>query len=248
MYMKRDIKDIKSGSKNNQKSGLGNSSSSSNNFKESSDKIYNFFNKNLRMPSYAEICNICNIKSKNTAHNLIKKLQSLGYINVDTTGKLIPLASKNVVYKNTAGTNTAPNSRLNSDSRSNQETPLVLLGLVEAGFPTPSEESLHENISLDDWIIDKKEASFMLKVKGDSMRDAGILDGDMVIVERTSSPRVGQIVVAEVDGSYTMKYLKKTPTGRMFLEAANPAFKPIYPKEDLRINAVVKAVVRKYQK
>lgn len=235
--MKRDIKGIKSESKNNQKTST-NSSNSSSNFKESSDKIYSFFNKNLRMPSYAEICNICNIKSKNTAHNLIKKLQSLGYVDVDKTGKLIPLANKNVTS----------NSRLDSYSRSNQETPLVLLGLVEAGFPTPSEESLHENISLDDWIIDKKEASFMLKVKGDSMRDAGILDGDMVIVERTSSPRVGQIVVAEVDGSYTMKYLKKTPAGRMFLEAANPAFKPIYPKEDLRINAVVKAVVRKYGK
>jgi repressor LexA len=209
-----------------------------NNFKNSSEKIYDFYHAKFRMPSYAEICILCNLKSKNTAHNLVKKLQALGYVSTDKTGKIIPASNQK----------TASFKRSGSRELHAKETPLVLLGLVEAGFPTPNEESLHENISLDDWIIDKKEASFMLKVKGDSMRDAGILDGDMVIVERTSSPRVGQIVVAEVDGSYTMKYLKKTAAGRMFLEAANPAFSPIYPKEDLRINAVVKAVVRKYGK
>lgn len=197
-------------------------------FKIYSEKIYSFFSKNSRMPSYAELCVLCDLKSKNTAHNLVKKLQALGYVSTDKTGKIIPKST--------------------SSSSSISNSPLILLGLVEAGFPTPSEETLHENISLDDWIIDKKEASFMLKVKGDSMRDAGILDGDMVIVERTSSPRVGQIVVAEVDGSYTMKYLKKDSAGRMYLEAANSDFKSIYPKEDMRINAVVKAVVRKYEK
>lgn len=190
------------------------------------------------MPSYAEICKICNIKSKNTAHNLIKKLQALRYIDIDKAGKIIPIKSKSATHT----THTA------NTMHSAFTAPLTLLGLVEAGFPTPSEESLHENISLDDWIIDKKEASFMLKVKGDSMRDAGILDGDMVIVERTNSPKVGQIVVAEVDGSYTMKYLKKDKSGQAYLEAANPDFDPIYPTNDLRINAVVKAVVRKYTK
>ncbi len=209
-----------------------------NNFKNSSEKIYDFYHTKFRMPSYAEICILCNLKSKNTAHNLVKKLQALGYVSTDKTGKIIPTSTSKSVKTPKLGKLQALHSK---------ESPLILLGLVEAGFPTPSEETLHENISLDDWVIDKKEASFMLKVKGDSMRDAGILDGDMVIVERTSSPKVGQIVVAEVDGSYTMKYLKKDSTGRMYLEPANSDFKSIYPKEDLRINAVVKAVVRKYR-
>lgn len=203
-----------------------------------SEKIYGFFTKNSRMPSYAEVCVLCDLKSKNTAHNLVKKLQALGYVGTDKTGKIIPASFAK----------SSSSKRLESRGLHAKESPLILLGLVEAGFPTPSEETLHENISLDDWVIDKKEASFMLRVKGDSMRDAGILDGDMVIVERTSSPRVGQIVVAEVDGSYTMKYLKKDSAGRMYLEAANSDFKSIYPKEDMRINAVVKAVVRKYEK
>jgi repressor LexA len=105
---------------------------------------------------------------------------------------------------------------------------------------------MHENISLDDWVIGRKEASFMLKVKGNSMKDAGILDGDMVIVERTENPKVGQIVVADVDGSHTMKYLRKDRAGRFYLEAANPDFDDIYPEQDMNISAVVKAVVRKY--
>jgi repressor LexA len=212
--------------------------------KNSSEKIYDFYHKNFRMPSYAEICKLCDLKSKNTAHNLVKKLQALGYINTDKTGKIIPALKKIPVHTTRSVAQEIQTSSLKNKT---QESPLILLGLVEAGFPTPSEESLHENISLDDWVIEKKEASFMLKVKGDSMKDAGILDGDMVIVERTSSPKVGQIVVAEVDGSYTMKYLKKDSSGRSYLEPANSDFKAIYPKQNLQISAVVKAVVRKYR-
>lgn len=215
-------------------------------FKIYSEKIYSFFSKNSRMPSYAEVCVLCDLKSKNTAHNLVKKLQVLGYVDTDKTGKIIPKSVSASSFISSSSKSSS-SKRLESKELQTKESPLILLGLVEAGFPTPSEETLHENISLDDWIIDKKEASFMLKVKGDSMRDAGILDGDMVIVERTSSPKIGQIVVAEVDGSYTMKYLQKDSAGRIYLEAANSEFKSIYPKEDLRINAVVKAVIRKYK-
>lgn len=182
-------------------------------------KIYAFYGSKKRMPSYQEICSICNIQSKNTAYSLVHKLKALGKLDTDKAGKLIP-------------------TQIQSHTR--------LLGLVEAGFPTPSEESLHEQISLDDWIISKREASFMLRVKGDSMKDAGILDGDMVIVERNTNPKVGQIVVAEIDGSYTLKYLKKTPSGTYYLEAANKSFKPMHPTQDLQIRAIVKAVVRKY--
>lgn len=202
----------------------------------SAEKIYAFYEKNLRMPSYSEVCKLCSISSKNTAHNLIKKLSATGKIKTDSTGKIIPngnvTKSVSAPAKHTKGTIT--------------DHQLTVLGLVEAGFPTPSEESMHDKVSLDEWVIEKKEASFMLKVKGDSMKDAGILDGDMVIVERTRSARTGQIIVAEVDGSYTMKYLRKDAHGKFFLEAANSAYKPIRPKESLQITAVVKAVVRKY--
>jgi repressor LexA len=85
----------------------------------------------------------------------------------------------------------------------------------------------------------------MLKVKGDSMIDAGIMEGDMVLVERGKTPKPGQIVIAAVDGEYTMKYYR-IKDGVIFLEPANPNFKPIYPTGELRVEAIVQAVIRKY--
>ena len=96
-----------------------------------------------------------------------------------------------------------------------------------------------------DYLIENKEATYILKVKGDSMIGAGIREGDLVIVERTNAPRVGDIVIAEVDGEWTMKYLRKRGE-TLYLAAANPRYKPIVPKEELKVVAVVTAVVRKY--
>lgn len=121
---------------------------------------------------------------------------------------------------------------------------VAILGLVEAGFPTPAEESNLDRITLDEWLIGDRSASFMLKVKGDSMRDAGILAGDYVIVERGNSAKIGEIVIAEIDGQWAMKYLREDAKG-YYLEAANKSYKAIRPKEKLSISAVVKAVIRK---
>ena len=85
----------------------------------------------------------------------------------------------------------------------------------------------------------------MLKVSGDSMIDAGIKPGDIVLVERNKPPKNGDIVIAEVDGNWTMKYLRKS--GRQItLAPGNKKFKPIVPEDELNIAAVVTAVVRKY--
>ncbi len=120
-----------------------------------------------------------------------------------------------------------------------------LLGVVEAGFPSPAEEELLDTISLDDYLIGRKEATYILRVKGDSMVNAGILPGDMIIVERTTQSRDGDIVIAEVDGQWTMKYFRKQGH-HVYLEAANPKYQPIVPQHELRIAAVVRAVIRKY--
>jgi SOS-response transcriptional repressor LexA len=69
----------------------------------------------------------------------------------------------------------------------------------------------------------------------------------MVLVERTSSPKVGQIVIAEVDGGWTMKYLRWRGN-QLYLAPANKKYRPIFPKEELKVVAVVTAVVRKYRK
>jgi len=85
----------------------------------------------------------------------------------------------------------------------------------------------------------------MLEVDGDSMIDAHIEKGDMVIVEKTSVAKDMDIIIAEVDGEFTMKYLREKG-GKRFLEPANKKYKPIYPKYDLKVIAKVKAVIRKY--
>ena len=196
--------------------------------------IYDFYKKTRRMPSYAEICDIIGVKSKDTAYKVVQKLISLGYVGVDDAGKILP--QEHLFEKRTSFRTPLQMTR-----------DLVLLGLVDAGFGALAEQEELERISLDSWLLgDNFEKYFMLKVKGDSMRDAGILDGDMVIVRRSDSARDGDIVIASIDGEWTIKYLR-TKNGKKYLQPANSDFKDLHPKEDLHITAVLSSVVRKYE-
>jgi repressor LexA len=122
---------------------------------------------------------------------------------------------------------------------------IPLLGVVEAGFPSPAEEELLDTVSFDEYLGAGKEARFILKVKGDSMIEAGIQEGDMVIVERNTTPKDGDIVIANMDGEWTMKYFRKKGN-KHWLEAANTAYEPMHPDESLEVAAVVKHVIRSY--
>ncbi|MCX7793470.1 MAG: transcriptional repressor LexA [Thermodesulfovibrionales bacterium] len=188
-------------------------------FKERLDKLLNFYWKNQRMPSYSEIALLAGFRSKNGAYKFIQKLENLGFIKKDSKGRLIPGALAK---------------------------PLRFLGTVEAGFPSPAEEELIDTLSLDRWLIENPSSTFMLRVTGDSMSEAGILPGDMVIVDRSLTPKNGDIVIAEVDGQWTMKYFKKEKN-EIILLPANPKYKPLKPKKELKIGGVVIAVVRKYK-
>ena len=122
---------------------------------------------------------------------------------------------------------------------------ITVLGTVEAGWPSPAEEELSDTMDLDEYLIRNKDATYMLKVSGDSMIEAGIMPGDMVLVERGVAEKDGHIVIAEIDGKWTMKYLRKRG-GKVYLEAANKKYKPIYPTQALKVAAVVRAVIRRY--
>ena len=182
------------------------------------NKIENFFKQHKRMPTYSEMMKMFALKSKNSIAKIVTKLIDIGFISKDSSGRLIP--------NNTFG-----------------EIPM--LGLVKAGFPALGEEILNESTTLEDLLVDKKDLTYMLEVDGDSMIEAHIKKGDMVLVEKTNVAKIGDIVIAEVDGEYTMKYLRQT-NGKYWLEPANKAYKPIYPKYDFKISAVVKAVIRKF--
>ncbi len=122
---------------------------------------------------------------------------------------------------------------------------LPFLNFVRAGFATPAEEDMADTITVGEYLIRDKDASFLLQVVGDSMVDAGIHEGDMVIFERTGSYRPGDIVIALTEDGYTLKFLRKKGE-RYFLEAANEKYPPIYPKEG-QIVGVVTGTFRKYK-
>jgi repressor LexA len=122
---------------------------------------------------------------------------------------------------------------------------LRLLGTIEAGFPSPAEEELSDTIDLDDWLIENKEATFMLKAPSNAMIGAGILAGDLVLLDRSRTPKDGDIVLAEVDEVTALRRFRKQGS-RVWLEAAHPRYQPLIPREQLTVTAVVVAVIRKY--
>lgn len=97
---------------------------------------------------------------------------------------------------------------------------------VEAGFPSPADDHLERGIDLNEELIRNPAATFLVRVKGESMRDAGIHSGDTLIVDKSVTPADRQIVVAMIDGEFTVKRFRKV-NGRVFLEAANDSFAPI---------------------
>ena len=120
-----------------------------------------------------------------------------------------------------------------------------LLGTVQAGLPTTAEQEVGEALSLDEYLIEKKDKTYLLEVTGDSMIEAGINEGDLVIVEQGRAPKVGDIVIAEVDHEWTMKYLDKE-NNRMILKPANKNYPLIRPQGEMNIGGVVRGVIRKY--
>jgi DNA polymerase V len=114
---------------------------------------------------------------------------------------------------------------------------LQKLGRVRAGFAAPAEDELADTISIGEYLIRHKESSFLLQVEGDSMVDAGICDGDMVIFERGREARVGDIVIALTEDGYTIKYLRKNGS-TFYLEAANDKYPHLHPQEGQIIGVV----------
>ena len=178
-----------------------------------------FYRRWGRAPGYNEMLKLFGYASKNSVFGLVRRLHDEGFI-VKHNRKIA------LTPKITAG--------------------LRLLGSVQAGFPSPAEEEMADNLSLDEFLIRKPEATFMLKVSGDSMIDAGIHPGDLVLVERGTTPKNRDIVVAQVDDEWTLKYFIRDRNG-VRLEPANKKYKSIVPTRSLASGGVVRTVIRKYE-
>jgi SOS regulatory protein LexA len=171
------------------------------------------------MPTQREVQRLLGFKSQNSAYRLINKLESQGILERDNTGRI------------------RPTGNLFGHLRQLQSS-------IPAGFPSQADEDLVDTMTLDEWMITNREATYTAKVKGDSMKDAGIMPGDMVVIDRSRTASLGDIVVARLDQELTIKYLGKEGS-KYCLIPANKKYSRFYPKEQLEIVGVVIGVCRK---
>ena len=117
---------------------------------------------------------------------------------------------------------------------------------ISAGFPSPADDFKEVRISLDKELVKNKEATFYARVSGDSMIDAGLDDGDLLVIDRSLSPENGKIAICFIDGDFTVKRIKKEK-GKFYLMPENKKYEPIELAEDdeLIIWGVVEYVIKK---
>lgn len=119
---------------------------------------------------------------------------------------------------------------------------------VAAGFPSPADDYIEGRLSLDEHLIQHKEATFFVRAKGNSMVGAGIFDGDLLVVDKSLTPSSGDIVIAVVDGDLTVKRLIKRG-GTITLKPENHRFKEIefMDGQELQVWGVVTSTVKKFK-
>lgn len=182
-----------------------------------------------KSPTLREMREHFEVSSDNSILKHLKALEEKGYLQKDDTPRGIKLLDS-VKEKLEVASNIAR---------------IPLLGMIPAGGPVLSDEHVLSYFEVGNDFLKKPEGSFALKVSGLSMIDAGILEGDFVIANRELAAKDGDIVVALVDGSNTVKRYRKK-AHQVWLEAANPDYSDIHPDEYLEIQGVVTAVIRMY--
>jgi DNA polymerase V len=117
------------------------------------------------------------------------------------------------------------------EKRTDQELPLFV-ARISAGFPSPADDFIDKKLDLNEFLIKHPAASFFVRVEGDSMINAGIHSGDILIVDRAIEPSDNKIVIAILHGELTVKRIRKMDN-KLYLIAENPDFKPIEVNEDM---------------
>jgi repressor LexA len=189
--------------------------------------IREFQHKRGYSPSLADLATAFGVKSKNAIAKVVSVLTREGHLEKDPKGRIKILERQDM-----------------ESEPQFMPFSLPLFGPIAAGFAAPVEEQAEETVSLESYLVRDKAATFLLRVKGDSMIEAGIFEGDMVIVERGKEPKLNDIVVGVLDGEYTLKRLKKKD-GQYYLQAENAAYPDLYARDELEVAGVVRGVIRK---
>ncbi|MDB4979030.1 MAG: polymerase [Candidatus Peribacteria bacterium] len=187
--------------------------------------IREFQSKHGYSPSLADLAIAFGVRSKNAVAKVINVLTREGHLEKDPKGRI------KILERSEPEPSYIPFT-------------LPLFGPIAAGFAAPVEEQAEETVSLDNYLVRDKAATFLLRVKGDSMINAGIFEGDLVIVERGKEPKPHDIVVGILDGEYTLKRLMKKD-GQYFLKAENDAYPELHARNELEIAGVLRGVIRK---
>jgi DNA polymerase V len=117
---------------------------------------------------------------------------------------------------------------------------------VAAGFPSPADDYIDRRLDLNEYLVRNPESTFYVRVHGESMRDAGIWAGDILVVDRAVQPATGRVVIAVLDGELTVKRLKKEGD-RLLLVPENPDYSPVdvSGREDFSVWGVVTCVLHR---
>jgi len=188
--------------------------------------IGEFQRKRGYSPSLADLATAFGVRSKNAVAKVVNVLTREGYIDKDPKGRIKIM-------------------EITEKVEGAEPMVLPLFGPISAGFAAPVEEQAEEMVTLDEYMIGSKSSTFLLRVKGDSMIDAGIFDGDLVVVDRKKQPKLRDIVVGSLDGEFTLKRLKRDK-GKYYLQAENPDYPDMYAMEELKVAGVVVGALRKY--
>ena len=154
------------------------------------------------------------------------------------------LKRKNCIKQNGKRSRTMELTRPDKEEISGALTQIPIVGTVAAGMPILAEENREGTLTLHQSTLKKNKVYFALKVRGDSMSGAGIMDGDMAVIEKQNVVRNGEIAVAVVDEAVTLKRFYKE-NSRIKLQPENPSFKPIFC-QDVRILGRLSQIIRYY--
>lgn len=184
-------------------------------------KLQDYYAEWKSIPSYSSLCEVFGIASKSWVKAILDRLEKAGFLERTPDGMWVP-------------------------TRQFFERQLAEAS-VPAGMPISVSATHGDHYVIDEMLIESPSLTTLIPVKGDSMIEAGIHDGDVAVVEKRNLANVGDIVVAIVDEEFTLKTLGKE-RGQYVLLPANPAYPVIRPQGTLEIFGVLVGLIRKYRK
>ncbi|HSN38790.1 MAG TPA: S24 family peptidase [Burkholderiales bacterium] len=181
-------------------------------------RLQDYYARHQVIPSYASIGRLWGISAKSWVANCVGRLKEEGYLGQ------------------------TPDRRLKPGPRFFERA--LAHSPVRAGMPNPAPDQGHDLVTIDSYLVKIPSKTTLVRVKGDSMVDAGIFEGDLVVVEQQPAANVGDIVVAIIDDEFTVKYLARD-RGEFVLRPANKAYPTLRPKGKLEIFGVMVGLVRR---